>query len=304
MTNEIPMLFIVFNRLDTTKQVFEKIKDIKPTRLYIASDGPRKSKQGENETVDSVRNFILNSIDWVCDTRTLFRENNLGCNKAVSSAIDWFFEEEDFGIILEDDCVPSKSFYPFCKELLEKYKNDKRISGITGTNFNKSFVPKQNVSYHYSEILYMWGWATWKDRWIENKDFIGNYKELMNYPLKDNIISNRKANIMWIEESSNAISGKIDTWDYQWLFSNICNHKLTIVPAKNLIHNIGFSEEATHTKHMREDLVPPLENIDLPLEHPKFMIRNSEYDDYFYTHIYGWATIKERILRRIKKIFS
>ena len=129
------VLFLIFNRLDTTKQVFEEIRKAKPPRLYIAADGPRENKEGEKEKVGAVRKYVLENIDWNCEVKTLFRDKNLGCGKAVSQAITWFFENEEMGIILEDDCLPSQSFFWFCEKLLKKYNKEKRIMLITGTSY-------------------------------------------------------------------------------------------------------------------------------------------------------------------------
>ena len=134
-----PVLFIVFNRLDKTRQVFEAIRQARPPFLYIASDGARFNKEGELEKVQAVRDFIIQNIDWKCEVKTLFRKKNLGCKYAVSGAISWFFNNVDQGIILEDDCLPSKSFFWYCEELLEKYKHDNSIYLISGETHNSEF---------------------------------------------------------------------------------------------------------------------------------------------------------------------
>ncbi|MFP4332877.1 MAG: hypothetical protein ACLFQJ_06210, partial [Campylobacterales bacterium] len=139
------VLFLVFNRLDTTKQVFEAIRQAKPPRLYVAADGAREAKEGEDQKVKAIREYILQHIDWDCEVKTLFREKNLGCKIAVSSAITWFFENEEMGIILEDDCLPSQSFFWFCEELLERYKDDMRIMMVSG--YNKVQRYNQQNSY-------------------------------------------------------------------------------------------------------------------------------------------------------------
>jgi hypothetical protein len=302
--NDIPVLFLIFNRIDTTKEVFESIKSAKPPKLYIASDGARKSKEGEEIIVNELRDYIIKSIDWNCEVITLFRNINLGCKAAVSGAVDWFFENEEMGIILEDDCLPSLSFFKFCQETLVKYKFDERVSGVSGSNFKSSLNLNNQDSYFFSEILYMWGWATWRRSWQLNKKFTENFLELRNKSQIDNVTSNKVANQMWMSESEKAIKGEIDTWDYQWLFANICDHKLAIYPSENLILNIGFDENATHTKHVRDELIVTQKQIDFPLTHPNFMIRNNNYDQFFYSNIYGWATIKTRIITKLKKIFN
>ena len=155
---ETPVLFLVFNRPDTTAQVFEAIRQAKPPRLYVASDGAREDKEGELEKVKQVRE-IVSQVDWNCEVKTLFRDKNLGCKIAVSSAIDWFFEQEEMGIILEDDCLPHPTFFRFCQELLERYRDDERIGMISGNNFQ--FGRKcTDYSYYFSMYSHIWGWAS------------------------------------------------------------------------------------------------------------------------------------------------
>ena len=129
-----PILFVIFNRLDTTFKVFEKIREIKPKKLYIAADGPRKQIEGENEKCAKVRS-IETLVDWDCEVKTLFQSENLSCGPAVSTAISWFFNNEEQGIILEDDCLPNTSFFHFCEEMLNYYKENETIMHIGGTNF-------------------------------------------------------------------------------------------------------------------------------------------------------------------------
>ena len=150
-----PILFLIFNRLDTTKKVFETIKKNKPSKLYIASDGARVHKQGEKEIVQQVRDFVLENIDWNCEVQTLLRQENLGCKEAVSSAISWFFKNEEMGIILEDDCLPDDSFFYFCQDLLIKYQNDTRIWLITGTNDLVEDVSTDKEAYYFSKYEHL-----------------------------------------------------------------------------------------------------------------------------------------------------
>lgn len=302
--NNTPVLFIIFNRFDTAQRVFECIRLAKPPRLYVSSDGYRDGKEKEKETVNKLRNYIKESVDWDCEVFTLFNNTNLGCKKAVTNAIDWFFENEEQGIILEDDCLPSESFFKFCGENLNKYKFDTRISGICGSNFNSSLNDSQVNSYFFSEILYMWGWATWKRAWEINKIFNESFNALVEDSQINNVCYNKVANKMWVQESRKAINGEIDTWDYQWLFANICDGKSAIIPRENLILNIGFDTNATHTKHVRKELVVNSQQIDFPIIHPKIFVRNLQYDSFFYKNIYGWNSFLGRVQLKLRKIFK
>jgi GT2 family glycosyltransferase len=160
---ETAILILLFNRPETTIRVFDKISQIKPQRLYIASDGPRKNFDGEKEKVKKVRE-IATRVDWPCEVKTLFRNENLGCKKGVSSAITWFFEQEEQGIILEDDCVPNLDFFTFCESLLDRYAEDERVSVITGNNFQNNKW-RGDASYYFSKYNHCWGWASWRRSW-------------------------------------------------------------------------------------------------------------------------------------------
>jgi hypothetical protein len=269
------VLFLVFNRLDTTKQVFQAIRQAKPPRLYLAADGARESKQGEAENVQVVRDYIMENIDWECDVKTMFRDENLGCKYAVSAAITWFFENEEMGIILEDDCLPSQSFFWFCEELLEKYKNSENIGMISGNNF---FIEHQKLkeSYFYS-YGNIWGWASWKRVW---KNYDVSMKTWEDDIMKDSLklfLNNEEIFNNLSKMFDDTYDDKINTWANQWLYSRLINKLLTINPSLNLVKNIGFGKEATHTKggdifsHLNRN------NITFPLIHPNNININKEY---------------------------
>lgn len=229
-----PVLFLIFNRLDTTQKVFEQIRIAKPPRLYLASDGAREAKEGEEEIVASVRKWVLENIDWPCEVKTLFRDENLGCGKAVSGAISWFFSQEECGIILEDDCLPSLSFFPYCEELLDHYKDDKRVWHIAG--YNPLDICENGASYYFAKIQHCWGWASWADRW-QNYNF-----DLANFANKyiQNFSDDNYTQKYWLNILKKMKNHDIDTWDYQWTFEIAKNKGLCICPTKNLVSNIGY----------------------------------------------------------------
>jgi hypothetical protein len=240
-----PVLFLIFNRPDVTFDVFEKIRSAKPSRLYVAADGPRVEKN-EEELCKETRN-IINQIDWDCQVKTLFRENNLGCKYAVSSAIDWFFSNEEQGIILEDDCLPSNDFFIFCDMMLDKYRLDSRIRHIGGSNFQNG-ISRGKDSYYFSKLTHVWGWASWRRSWIDYDVELLKYNSLeINYYF-NNVFKNIFLTDAWVNIFNKLIRNEIDTWDYQWSIANFFNNGLSIIPNVNLISNIGFSENATHTK--------------------------------------------------------
>ena len=296
------VLFLIFNRLDTTKQVFEEIRKAKPPRLYIASDGPRASKPGEEEKVKAVRNYVMNNIDWECEVKTLFRDKNLGCKYAVSSAIDWFFENEEMGIILEDDCLPSQSFFWFCEELLERYKDDMRIWHIAGNNFHFGWKRDEDYSYYFSYYGSIWGWATWRNRWKQYDVNMNHYSELKSKKYLWDIFGNQ-AEVDFRISNFDEIRNGLNTWDFQWTYTRLINSGLSIVPKVNLIKNLGFGENATHT-HSKNDKRANMKlyDIEIPLKHPKFIIRDKVSDDkYFKEFIKPQRNKIKRVIKKLMK---
>jgi hypothetical protein len=286
---DIPILFLIFNRPDTTQKVFDVIKDIKPKYLFVAGDGPRDNYY-EEEQVKRTRE-VLNQINWKCETRTYFRNKNLGCKLAVSSAIDWFFENVEMGIILEDDCLPHSSFFPYCKELLIKYKDEEKIMQISGFNaLNGIVIPH---SYYFSKFGTIWGWAAWQRAW-KHYDV-----ELKRWPfVKENELYKKFCDSLlekkWrIKIFDGIYHNEIDTWDYQWSFAKLMKGGLSIIPSSNLVSNIGFSDNATHTSYINpHSNINQISSMDLPLEHPSQIERNKYLDKKFFRKFVIGSKIK------------
>jgi len=249
MTLPVPLktavLFLVFNRPESTAQVFDAIRKAKPPRLYVAADGPRDDCAGEPERVAKVRE-ISTAVDWPCELKTLFRDKNLGCKHAVSGGISWFFEHEEQGIILEDDCLPHPDFFPFCETLLDRYANDDRVWVITGDNFQNG-MQRGDASYYFSHYPHIWGWATWQRVWKNydvNLTFWPKWKRSEDWR---KIFSDRVERRYWEKVFDDMYEQKVDTWDYQVIASAWFNYGLTATPNVNLISNIGFGTNSTHT---------------------------------------------------------
>lgn len=282
-----PVLLVAFNRYDTAIQVFEKIRKYQPTQFFFACDGPRKEKgDAEVNKINQVRSLV-DKVDWDCEIKTLFRDVNVGCGLGVSGAITWFFEHVERGIILEDDCVPDVSFFSYCTELLNKYEHDDKITHVNGNNFACRKFVKSDADYHFIYYPQVWGWATWRRAWNKYKyrissESIPNLKEgyfHLNWSEKDIKNQIRK----WINSG-----GKIDTWDYQWQAINLIERNLAIIPKKNLIKNLGFTKDSTHSGQqgvgfVRKTLKSDLEiaKIGSPLVHPKEVTVDRFANDWF-----------------------
>ncbi|MDA9921243.1 nucleotide-diphospho-sugar transferase [Gammaproteobacteria bacterium] len=293
-----PVLFLVFNRINVTKQVFESIKKARPPKLYIASDGPRDGYENEAEKVREIRDFIIINIDWECEVKTLFRDNNLGCKLAVSGAITWFFEHEEQGIILEDDCLPSQSFFWFCEDLLNKYKYDKRIFQITGYNKQNKWQ-KSHESYFFSMLGGIWGWASWSRAWDHYDIEMSDVNQFIENDHFENLFGKNLGKQRQDMIYRNIIKNKMNTWDYQWAYARHKNSGMTCVPCNNLIENIGFGEDATHTIGVTEDNVQKQE-IKFPLKSNNFIVADRVYDNLFMSRI----SFFEKFLKKLKSILD
>jgi hypothetical protein len=272
------VLFIVFNRPDTTQEVFNAIRGARPPRLYVAADGAREGRAAEAEKVRQVRQ-IATAVDWPCEVKTLFRDKNLGCKYAESTAMDWFFENEDQGIILEDDCLPHPDFFTFCEASLERYAENENIMAITGDNFQDGQI-RGDGSYYYSRIVHGWGWASWRRAWryydVEMQQW-PTWKKTAEWR---NFWKQKSATKYWNNIFDRTHSGLIDTWDYQWTASIWMQGGLTVTPNTNLVSNIGFGPDATHT--LASDDVNSkkrVEGIGI-LKHPSKIFPDHEADDY------------------------
>lgn len=251
MCEKLPILLIAFNRLDTTKEVFEQIREYEPNKLYISIDGPRTDD--ERDKVTSVIEFIKRSTNWECEVHYKISEHNLGCKEACTSAIDWFFSREDSGVILEDDCVPCSSFFQFCSLALNIYKDDERVSIISGSRFSE---PGDSVAF--SKFQMIWGWASWANRWEKYRGTIEESKidefvKKVGFGIFDRLC--------WREIMYRLHRGEIPSaWDFQLLFWNVLNEKYSVVPPVNLVKNIGVGTDSTNnTAKSKVNFLPTYE---------------------------------------------
>lgn len=302
------ILLLFFNRLDTTLATLEQIAKVQPKRIYLAADGGRN--ETEKEHIATLRTSVLRHITWKCEIHTRFLNANLGCKMAVSSAISWFFSQEKQGIILEDDCLPTLSFFRFCDELLERYKYEEKIfmiSGWSALDFAKNasvetLHPKAQLQddYFFSKYPHIWGWAGWARAWqkyqLEFSDFESEFNTLDNF-------YSVKEKRYWYKIFKTYSQGKINTWGYPFTYS-IWKHKgLCIYPKNNMITNIGFNRnDATHTTGESKFATMPSYDIVFPLKHPNSTQRNKQLDAANFEIIFDVSPLHKRIVNKIKKI--
>jgi len=272
----VPLLFLIFNRPDTTQQVFDEIRKAQPAQLFVAADGPRKNQVADHQLCKKTRE-IIHQVDWDCKVFTRFQDENLGCKHAVSSAIAWFFSNVEEGIILEDDCIPDQSFFRFCQELLEKYRDDERIMMVSGNNFQFG-KRRTNYSYYFSKYFHIWGWATWKRAWNYYDVDMKSWPKIKDGRWLIDILKDKNAEKFWEKIFENTYRGTINTWDFQWVFSCWIQNGLAILPNVNLVKNIGFDGNATHTKGKNKQANLSVNSIHFPLKNPEFVIADTEAD--------------------------
>jgi hypothetical protein len=300
-----PVLFLIFNRPDLTQKVFDRIREARPKKLFIAADGPRQDRQDEYALCEKARK-VATEVDWPCEFKTLFREKNLGCGKAVSEAITWFFENVDEGIILEDDCLPNPTFFRFCGELLERFRDDERVVVISGDNYQKQNLCNEQ-SYYFSINNYSWGWATWRRAWQYYDEELSQWPRLRTTSWLKDILNDSVAARYWQDIFDIVHAGRIDIWDYQWVYSCWIQSGLSVLPSVNLVTNIGYDNRSTHTNNPEGALANlPLMPMEFPLRHPQYMVRNFAADRYDTRHVFSvqsgqaanWSVRVLTILRR------
>jgi hypothetical protein len=295
-----PVAFFIFNREDLTQKVFKEIAKAKPPKLLVIGDGPRHNRSDEYELVKKTRQ-VITQVDWSCEVITNYAKKNLGCKYRVSSGLDWVFNQVDQAIILEDDCIPNPTFFRFCEEMLDRHRENKNIGMVGGFN-HQGGIKRGNADYYYSKYMHIWGWATWRDRWQEAYDVeISDWPDFKKSELFKKITSNKAQYRYWSIVFSRLFLGKIDTWDYQWVYANWKYERLSIIPNINLISNIGAGEAATHTKVKSDIFELPTFDLEFPLVHPIAIKPDFLADFYTASHSYNLG-IKSVIIELIKSI--
>jgi hypothetical protein len=293
-----PVALIAFNRPEQTKRVIERILTYQPSQVFLIVDAPRQNRSEDLQKCHQVRQ-LLDQTDWSCQVFKNYAETNLGCKQRVSTGLDWVFSQVESAIILEDDCLPDRTFFQFCEELLSRYRDDRRIFAISGDNFQFGRT-RTNYSYYYSLYNHCWGWATWRRAWQYYDVEMRLWETARDGNWLNDILDNTMAVKYWHYKFQQTFEGNIDTWDYQWTLACWLQSGLTILPNVNLVSNIGFSlDDSTHTKNPNSPFANmPVEMMQFPLTHPAFIIRDRKADGFTHRFVFGlWA----RIYRKFKE---
>jgi len=294
-----PIVLTLFNRPETTRRVLQSIRVARPERLLVVADGPRKDRPGEAELCRQTR-ALLDEVDWPCEILREFADTNLGCRRRMSSGLDWAFSHCEEAIVLEDDCLPHESFFPYCEELLARYRDDPEIMVISGTNFQFD-ADTTTDSYYFSRYPLIWGWATWSSAWRLYDLQMKNWPELRDGNWLEKLLRRRHAVQYWRHTFESAWKG-FDTWDYALVFACWLHNGLAIHPRHNLVSNIGFNANATHTRDESSRFAGlPAYPMQWPLTHPTKRDRNYIADERIEAALFGgtlaqrFAAIRERL---------
>jgi hypothetical protein len=282
---EVPILLLAWRRPHTLMQVIDAIRPIAPTRIFVACDGPSEDRHGEAEKVSATRSVIEESINWSCQIERFYSDFNQGCRLGVSRAISWFFDHVDEGIILEDDCIPHPDFFPYCASLLERYRFDTRVWSISGNNFCDGPV-RGDGSYYFGQIPMCWGWATWNTRWRLYDSDMSSWPVFIRHNFHALAFRDPAMRNYWCSVWNRLyVENRPDSWAYRWALTCVVNGGLTAVPNVNLVSNVGFGNDATHTSY---GLIRDKVGFgDEPFLHPSFVLQDYEADSYIFDHHFG-----------------
>ena len=297
MTNT-PIAYIIFNRPRHTRETFAVIRAQRPSKLLIIADGPREGHPTDAERCRETREIVEN-IDWPCEVLRNYADKNMGCKLRVSSGLDWVFEQVERAVVLEDDCVPNEDFFPYCDALLDRYAEDPRVWVITGNNFQNG-KKRGEAAYYFSKYNHCWGWATWRRCWQNYRvdiPFWPEWKKSHDWRLKTPDPVERK---VWSDLLDRVARGEIDTWDYQWTACVWYYGGLTATPNANLVTNIGFGPDATHTVSTGDEEGMPVQPLG-PLTHPASVRQDAVADRHVFNQNFGGRDHPDRMRSRFKR---
>lgn len=298
-----PVVFVIFNRPDCTRRSFAALRAARPTRLYVVADGPRRNREGEAAVCAEVRAIVEQGVDWPCEVINDYAAANLGCARRVSSGLDAVFARESEAIILEDDCVPDPSFFRFCAELLERYRDEPKIGQISGCTFQDR-GQEAPASYYFSRYPHCWGWATWRRAWRHYDHAMTWWQESPGQAKLREWVPDPAERRVWADRLDATLRGQLDSWAYRWILVLWQRGCLSISPYRNLVLNIGFGDDATHTGKQDARIAAAARSIPFPLAHPASMAPDDEADEHTSRRVYRPPSLVVRIQRRVRRIFT
>jgi GT2 family glycosyltransferase len=304
-TLRTPVVLLIFNRPDTTAVVFERIAEVRPRSFFVVADGPRAGQPGDAEACAAAR-AVTERVGWRCEVRRDYADANLGCARRVASGLDWAFGQVEEAIILEDDCVPDPTFFPFCQELLELYRNDERIMALSGDNFQG---PERRTpySYYFSAYPHCWGWATWRRAWRHFDREMRLWPEIRDGGWLAGWFGDPAAIRFWTDIFERTRAGEFDSWAFPWTLACWAQGALSILPNVNLVANIGFDNRATHTGPLALGADTPTGAMEFPLRHPPYVLRNLVADKHSLIAHFGVTPERpfhRRALSRARRLLS
>jgi len=299
-----PVVLFIFNRPDTTARVFERIAAYRPERLLVVADAPRPGRLAEEELCAEARH-VTEHIDWPCHVERNYATQNLGCRDRIATGVAWAFERAEEAIFLEDDCLPEASFFSYATELLARYRQDDRIGAISGNTFQpEPFACAE--SYYYSRYFHCWGWASWRRAWTDYDAYLSDWPDRKSKGLVESVFeSDTVAANDWCKIFDDVYEKRIDTWDYQFVYTSWKADRLTILPRFNLVSNIGFRSDATHTGNALDPMANfPTKPLGCPLVHPTQVSRNAGADAWSQRRLFSTVPPRARKRRRFRKLLG
>ncbi len=298
-----PVALIIFNRPDATRQVINVLRKVKAKKIFVIADGPRNGLSSDLDLCNKTR-LVIDEIDWPCVVHRRFLNENIGCGHGPAKGLDWVFNQVDRCIILEDDCIPNPSFFPYCDELLERYAHDDRVMMISGNNH---LLGKATISdsYCFSVNTQTHGWATWSRAWKKFDFYIQDWQKLRSLKWLTYYLGNYRYAKNWFTTFDEVFNEtkknpKCSYWDFQWTFACWSNSALNIIPSINLVTNIGYGDDATHPTPIDHPLARlPAHEILFPLRHPTGVIRNYEVDIALRETVFGHRLLYQKVLRKV-----
>ncbi|MFN5193459.1 MAG: hypothetical protein ACK5E6_03405 [Cyanobacteriota bacterium] len=302
-----PVLLLAWRRPDCTRRVIDALRVAQPSRLYVACDGASAQRNGEAELVQATRDLIATAVDWPCQVLRLYSDVNQGCRVGVSRAISWFFDHEEEGLVLEDDCVPHADFFHYCATLLERYRHDTRVWCISGTNHQHGHW-RGDGSYYFSRYNHCWGWASWRRCWQHYDGELSRWPVLRDSGLLAGVFDDPMEAAWWGVIWDRLLrEGRPDSWAYRWTFSCMSQGGLTALPNRNLVANIGFDDRASNTRRRRPAM--GVEELG-PLRHPSFVLRDRAADRHTYLQHFGGRSLQDlswvlpRLAGRLRRLLA